>query len=69
MSKRNAVVLLLAVLFALSVTAYAIAPAMQSDPAPSDGKAVARLIILGDGKPVDTPPECPSPGSPGCGGG
>jgi hypothetical protein len=69
MSKRNAAVLLLAVLFALSVTAFAVAPAMQSDPAPAEGQAVARLFIFGDEKPVDTPPECPSPGSPGCGGG
>jgi hypothetical protein len=69
MSKRNVGILLLVVLFALSVTVFAVAPALSSGHAPSEGKAVARLIIFGDEKGIDAPPSCPNPGAPGCDGG
>ena len=65
--KRTLVTLVLTLTFLVSATAFAVLPAHQSAPAPTDGTSIAMLsdigmpfVLAGD--------ECPGAGDTGCGG-
>jgi len=66
MTKQKVLVLMLAVLFALSATAFAVMPGTQAA-IPTDAHSLAALTFKVG--PSFNPPVCPDPGSCGCGGG
>lgn len=64
MSKRKLFVLFLVVVFAFSVTAWAVMPAVGSDAHSAPIKlGVIKVLDL---RTVVNDPECPAPGVPGC---
>jgi hypothetical protein len=65
MSKRHIILFALAVLFALSVVAFAAMPEAASPAAPADDDNFASLEF--EIKQLDHP-DCPGPTEPGCGG-
>jgi hypothetical protein len=68
MSKRNVAVLALVILFALSVTAFAVATPKLTTGSDSGGVTTLASYRALTGKFVH-PPQCPPNLPPGCGGG